>query len=202
MFLSCCSPASSKVMSSLPHASETPGLRNSLDERTPMCFQLGRSNLLVSTDERTLASTCPPTIALPLSLAAGRRTGAIATTTMGASAAHAVGAACIVALFSVPCELGHLAAAPTWDNEAERSRQRGGSYEASRPHSHRTCPSREDVMRRSNVKLTPIAVALQVASLLVIASGLAWIVIADMRRSEPVARVELSAQPKAGNLQR
>jgi hypothetical protein len=57
-------------------------------------------------------------------------------------------------------------------------------------------------MRRSNVKLTPIAVALQVASLLVIASGLAWIVIADMRRSEPVARVELSAQPKAGNLQR
>jgi hypothetical protein len=57
-------------------------------------------------------------------------------------------------------------------------------------------------MRRSNVKLTPIAVALQVASLLVIVGGLVWIVIADMRRSEPVARAELSAQPKSSTLQR
>jgi hypothetical protein len=57
-------------------------------------------------------------------------------------------------------------------------------------------------MRRNNVRLTPIAVALQVASLLVIAGGLAWVAIADMRRSEPVARAELSGQPTSGALQR
>ena len=56
-------------------------------------------------------------------------------------------------------------------------------------------------MRRSNVKTTPIAVALQVASLLVIAGGLAWIVIAECGEANRCEKLS-SAQPKAENLQR
>jgi hypothetical protein len=58
-------------------------------------------------------------------------------------------------------------------------------------------------MRRSSVKLAPTAVALQVASLVVIAIGLAWILIDNIRHPDPVtARAEPPAQSERGALQR
>jgi hypothetical protein len=42
-------------------------------------------------------------------------------------------------------------------------------------------------MRRSDVNLPPIAVAFKVASLVVIAAGLAWILIDSLMRQEPVS---------------
>jgi hypothetical protein len=58
-------------------------------------------------------------------------------------------------------------------------------------------------MRRSNLSLTRTAVALKVTSLLVIAAGLSWILIDDIRRRDPVAaKAEPSAQIESGVLQR
>ena len=58
-------------------------------------------------------------------------------------------------------------------------------------------------MRRSNVNLMPTGRALQVASLLVIAAGVAWILIDDIRRHEPeAARAEPPAQAERSALQR
>jgi len=58
-------------------------------------------------------------------------------------------------------------------------------------------------MRRSKLSLTRTAVALKVTSLLVIAAGLAWILIDDIRRPGPVAaRAEPLVQVERGVLQR
>ena len=57
-------------------------------------------------------------------------------------------------------------------------------------------------MRRSNVKLTPTGVALQVASLAVIATGLAWILIDNIRHPDPLtARAGPPAQSERGALE-
>jgi len=58
-------------------------------------------------------------------------------------------------------------------------------------------------MRRSKLRLTRTAVALKVTSLLVIAAGLAWILIDDIRRPDPVAaRAEPLVQVERSVLQR
>jgi len=54
-------------------------------------------------------------------------------------------------------------------------------------------------MRRSHVHLTSNAVALQVASLLVIAAGVAWLLIDDIRKREPVIRATSQVVGPLGN---
>jgi hypothetical protein len=50
-------------------------------------------------------------------------------------------------------------------------------------------------MRHSNLNLPPIASVFQVASLVIIAACVAWVLIADMSRPEPqAARAEPPAQ--------
>ena len=57
-------------------------------------------------------------------------------------------------------------------------------------------------MRPSNVKLTPTLVALKMASLVVVAAGVAWILIDNIRHPAPVtARTEPPAQSDRGALQ-
>lgn len=53
---------------------------------------------------------------------------------------------------------------------------------------------REAPMRRSNVNIPPIAAGFQVAGLVVIGAGVAWILISSLARNEPHAA---SAEPPA-----
>lgn len=50
-------------------------------------------------------------------------------------------------------------------------------------------------MRRSNVNMPPFAVAFQVAGLVIIAAGLAWILVDGMTRLDPLAA---RADPPSG----
>jgi hypothetical protein len=58
-------------------------------------------------------------------------------------------------------------------------------------------------MRRSNMNIPPIAVAFKVASLVVIAAGLAWILIDSITRHDPVAaRADTPSQSAKTVIQR
>jgi hypothetical protein len=54
-------------------------------------------------------------------------------------------------------------------------------------------------MRRSYVHLTSTAVVLQVTSLLVIAAGVAWVLIDDIRKREPVISATSQVVGPSGN---